>query len=242
MRASMLIAALALLGAPALAQEADTQLQAAGQPTATIETAQGNIVIALDREHAPVSVDNFMAYAREGHFDGTVFYRVAPGFVIQAGSYDAQGNMKPVHDPIPLEANNGLKNVKGAVAMARGDEPASATAEFFIDLSDLPALDHSPDDPGNTTGYAVFGHVVSGMDVVDKIASAPLGGTGPFPDAAPLEPVTIQKVVVNGASGAPANCAAQRCGKARTAGAVQSVHLTCRYRQAAQRCFVPSNT
>ncbi|HEX4533161.1 MAG TPA: peptidylprolyl isomerase [Rhizomicrobium sp.] len=197
----MKIFALALLlaaASPALAQT-DASPSAA-QPTATIETAQGDIVIALDRAHAPVTVDNFIRYAREGHFDGTIIYRVVPGFVIQMGSYMPDGSAKPTHDPIALEANNGLKNVKGAVAMARTD-PNSATAEFFIDMDDIPSLDATPGDTANTTGYAVFGHVVSGMDAVEKIASAPLGGQGPFgPDASPMNPVVIERVTVSEAS------------------------------------------
>ncbi len=117
-----------------------------------------------------------------------------PGFVIQAGSYDANGNYRSPHGSIPLEANNGLMNVRGSIAMARGDTPDSADAEFFIDLSDNADLDHRPADTGNTTGYTVFGHVSDGMDTVDKIASVKLGDKGPFPGAAPVDPVVIRKV------------------------------------------------
>ncbi len=166
-------------------------------PRATIETSMGNIVIELDAEHTPATVANFERYAREGHFDGTVVYRVAPGFVIQAGSSDAQGNTRDVHDPIPLETAAAGSNLRGTVAMARADDPTSATAEFFINLADNTGLDHQPDDHDNKTGYAVFGHVVEGMDVVDRIAMVPLmGGVGPFPDAAPAMPVTIVKVTI----------------------------------------------
>jgi cyclophilin family peptidyl-prolyl cis-trans isomerase len=118
---------------------------------------------------------------------------VVPGFVIQAGSYEADGRYRGVHEPISLEANNGLKNLRGTIAMARG-EPNSATAEFFINLADNPSLDRHSDDTGNSTGYAVFGRVISGMDVVDRIAAVPLGGHGPFPGAAPLTPVTILRL------------------------------------------------
>jgi len=166
---------------------------------ARVETSLGTIVIALDRVHAPATVDNFIRYAKEGHFDGTVIYRVVPGFVIQAGSYEADGKQRGVHAPIALES--GLSNVRGAVAMARdGDVPASATAEFFIDLDDYnsTALDPKPGDAPGKTGYAVFGHVTAGMNVVDKIAATPLaGGKGPFPEAAPATPVTITKVTVS---------------------------------------------
>jgi cyclophilin family peptidyl-prolyl cis-trans isomerase len=164
--------------------------------TVTLETSMGNIVLELDPVHAPRSVANFLRYVEEKHFDNTLFYRVEPGFVIQAGSFGADGNGRAVHDPIPLEANNGLKNVRGAISMARTDDPASADAEFFIVLADNPALDHQPADPGNNTGYAVFGHVVRGMDVVDKIAAVPLGSNGPFPGAAPTTPIVIRRAVV----------------------------------------------
>ena len=174
--------------------------RAAAQGTleARIETSLGTITIALDRDHAPATVDNFVRYAKGGHFDGTVFYRVVSRFVIQAGSFKADGSWKRTYlQPIPLES--GLSNVRGAVAMARGDEPASATAEFFIDLRNNGAsLDSKPGDAPNKTGYAVFGHVTDGMDVVDKIAAVPLkGGKGPFPKAAPKTPVVIEKVTVS---------------------------------------------
>lgn len=167
--------------------------------TATIDTDLGTITVDLDSAAAPKTVANFIAYAKEGHFDGTVIYRVVPGFVIQMGSYDAAGNARDTHAPIPLETAGGLKNLRGTLSMARGDDPASATAEFFINLSDnTDALDPKPDAAPNTTGYAVFGHVTgNGMDVVDKIAASVLnGGKGPFPDAAPAFPVTIKKVTV----------------------------------------------
>ncbi|HWA30229.1 MAG TPA: peptidylprolyl isomerase [Rhizomicrobium sp.] len=166
-------------------------------PLATIQTSMGSFVIALDPVHAPLTVANFIRYAKAKHFDGTVIYRIAPNFVIQMGSYDAKGNYRPTRKPIPLEANNGLSNVRGAVAMARDDPPASAVAEFFIDMSDnSAALDHDPKDTGNTTGYAVFGHVVSGMAVLDKINDVPLGGTGPMPASAPKTPITIEKITI----------------------------------------------
>jgi cyclophilin family peptidyl-prolyl cis-trans isomerase len=173
----------------ASAATADTQ--------AEIQTSLGTITVALDATHAPQTVANFVRYAREGHFDGTVIYRVVPGFVIQMGSYDAKGNPKPTHTAIALETATGLTNLRGTLSMARA-EPNSATAEFFINLSDNAPLDPTAGAPPNTTGYAVFGHVTGGMDVVDKVAAVPLGGTvGPFPpEASPLEPVTITKVTV----------------------------------------------
>jgi cyclophilin family peptidyl-prolyl cis-trans isomerase len=181
------ILTVALLAGCAFAQEAK------------IVTSLGTITVALDRTHAPATVDNFIRYAKAGHYDGTVFYRVVPGFVIQAGSYQANGTNRPtMYAPIPLETGNKLSNVRGAIAMARDTSPDSATSEFFIDLTDnSAALDPKPNDAPNTTGYAVFGHVTKGMDVVDKIAAVPLdGGVGPFPDAAPATPVVIEKVTI----------------------------------------------
>jgi len=172
------------------AATADTQ--------ATIETSMGKITVSLDDAHAPKTVANFIRYAREGHFDGTVVYRVERGFVLQMGSYDAKGNQRPMHESIALESATGLTNLKGTLSMARTSDPNSATSEFFINLSDNAALDPTPGAPPNTTGYAVFGHITSGQDVVDQIASVPLGGmTGPFPpESSPLKPVTITKVTV----------------------------------------------
>jgi len=169
----------------------------AANPEAQIRTSLGTITVTLDRAHAPATVANFIAYAKDGHFDGTVIYRAVPGFVLQMGSYDAEGSARSTHAPIPLETTGGLSNVRGTVAMARSEDPASATAEFFINLGDNARLDPNKNAPPNSTGYAVFGKVTGGMDVVDKIAATPLnGGKGPFPDAAPATPVVIEKVTV----------------------------------------------
>lgn len=184
MRKILLAAALAFLPATAFAQMPDAQ-------QAVIDTSLGTIVVALDAAHAPKTVANFIRYAKEGHFNGTVFYRVVPGALIQAGSYDADGKARGgIHAAIPFEGDNGLKNARGAIAMAHGDDPNSATSEFFIDIAALPSLDHNA---GNT-GFAVFGRVSSGMDVVDKIAASQLGGKGPFEGAAPLTPVAIRSI------------------------------------------------
>lgn len=169
----------------------------AAPPQAKIETSLGSFTIILDRTNAPKSVANFVAYAREGHYDGTIIYRVAPGFVIQMGSFEAGGTARRTHAPIALESANGSKNVRGSVAMARQNDPASATAEFFVNLTDNPDLDPKMDAAANASGYAVFGRVSEGMEVVDKIAAVPLGGAGPFPPSAtPLAPVTIRKVTI----------------------------------------------
>jgi cyclophilin family peptidyl-prolyl cis-trans isomerase len=167
-------------------------------PSVLIETSLGNITLQLDPTHSPVTVQNFLRYVNEHHYDGTVIYRVVPGFVIQAGSYDANVTYRKAHEPIVLEANNGLSNQRGTIAMARENDPNTADAEFFINLADNSRLDHQPSDTGNTTGYAVFGHVADGMDVVDKIAAVPLGDHGPMPGAAPVDPITITRVSVVG--------------------------------------------
>lgn len=164
------------------------------EPTVAMDTSMGTITIELDRAHAPKTVDNFLRYVSEGHYDGTLVYRVAPGFVIQAGSFDSATNSRPVHDPIPLEAGNGLLNQRGTIAMARQSDPNSATAEFFINLLDNPNLDRQPGDADGTTGYAVFGHVISGLDVADRISAVPIGMGGPVPGAWPQTPITIQKI------------------------------------------------
>ena len=156
---------------------------------AVIETSMGTIEIELDRENAPVTVENFVTYVNEGFYDGTVFHRVIDGFMIQGGGFTPDGAEKETHSPITLESNNGLKNLRGTIAMARTMDPNSATSQFFISVADNPPLDYSP---GNA-GYAVFGKVVSGMDAVDKIKeveTASKGGMGDWP----TEDVVILKI------------------------------------------------
>ena len=167
-------------------------------PQAKVETSMGTFTITLDRVNAPKSVANFIAYAKEGHFDGTTIYRIAPGFVLQMGSIEATGVSRATHAAIPLESANGLKNVRGSLSMARQSDPQSATAEFFVNLANNSNLDPASGAAPNATGYAVFGRVSDGMDVVDKIAAVPLGGAqGPFPPSAtPMSPVLIKKVTV----------------------------------------------
>lgn len=193
MRTILFAALFVLAGA-----SAEAQMPAPQQ--AVIETSLGSITVALDSQHAPRTVANFIRYAGEKHFDGTVFYRVVPGALIQAGSYDAAGNPRGgVHAPVPFEGDNGLKNERGSIAMAHGDDPSSATAEFFIDIAPLPSLDHD----ASNAGFAVFGQVTGGMDVVDKIAASALGGKGPFEGAAPLTPVTILSVRITNPAASP---------------------------------------
>jgi peptidyl-prolyl cis-trans isomerase A (cyclophilin A) len=158
-----------------------------------LQTSAGDIVIALQPDKAPKSVENFLQYVRAGHYDGTVFHRVIESFMIQGGGFDAQFNQKPTRGPIPLEARNGLNNVRGTVAMARTAVPDSATAQFFINVVDNAFLDAANARDGN--GYAVFGRVVEGMEVVDRIRAVPTTTRGPHQNV-PTMPVTIRKATV----------------------------------------------
>lgn len=158
-----------------------------------IQTSLGSIRLLLDFQHAPLSVDNFLEYVDRQHYDGTIFHRVIKGFMAQGGGFDAAYQKRAVGAPIANEAHNGLKNVRGTVAMARTSDPGSATAQFFINVVDNPFLDHKGTAP-HEYGYAVFGRVVEGMDVVDRIRAVPTGARGPFTKDAPLEPVVIESI------------------------------------------------
>ena len=158
-----------------------------------LDTSMGEIVIQLDAAKAPKSVANFLEYVKAGHYNGTIFHRVIPNFMIQGGGFDTEMNQKPTRAPIPLESKSGLTNVRGSVAMARTNVPDSATAQFFINLKDNAFLDSANTPDG--TGYAVFGKVVSGMDVVDKIWAVPTGNKGPHQNV-PVTPVLIRKASV----------------------------------------------
>jgi len=158
-----------------------------------LATSEGDIVLELDRAKAPQTVDNFLAYVRSGHFDGTIFHRVIPGFMIQGGGFTPDMTQKPTRPPIPLESRNGLSNARGTVAMARTVVPNSATAQFFINARDNDFLDAAKSRDGN--GYAVFGKVGTGMDVVDKIQNVPTGTKGPHQNV-PNTPVIIRKATL----------------------------------------------
>ena len=160
----------------------------------TIETSKGVIVAELDQGKAPVTVDNFLTYARESHYDGTIFHRVISGFMIQGGGFTTDMNNKSTHDPITNEADNGLKNLRGTLTMARTNQINSATSQFFINLVDNGFLDFR-DKSTQGYGYAVFGRVIEGMDVVDAIGGVETGSVGGFSDV-PVEPVVISKVTV----------------------------------------------
>ena len=155
-----------------------------------MKTNKGDIVLELNADKAPVSVANFLRYADEGFYDGTIFHRVIKGFMVQGGGYTANMARKDTHEPIENEAKNGLKNVRGSIAMARTGEPHSATAQFFINHVNNTNLDYPSFDGW---GYAVFGKVVSGMEVIDAIATTPTGRHGPMRDV-PREPIVIQSV------------------------------------------------
>ena len=154
-----------------------------------LATSMGDIVLELDPEKAPKTVENFVKYVSAGHYDGTVFHRVIDGFMVQGGGMTPDLKEKTTRAPIPLESGNGLANLRGSVSMARTSVPGSATAQFFINLVDNARLDAST--PGQN-GYAVFGKVVSGMEVVDKIRTVPVADNGPHQNV-PVKPVVITK-------------------------------------------------
>jgi peptidyl-prolyl cis-trans isomerase A (cyclophilin A)/peptidyl-prolyl cis-trans isomerase B (cyclophilin B) len=166
----------------------------AADPQVDIKTNVGTIRLELYPEKAPKSVENFLRYAKDGHYNGTVFHRVIDGFMIQGGGFDKSYNQKPTRDPVQNEAKNGLKNEIGTVAMARTPAPHSATAQFFINVNNNEFLNAERAQDG--WGYAVFGKVVSGMDVVTKIAKTPTGSGGPFRSDVPKQPVIIESVTV----------------------------------------------
>ena len=169
----------ALACAPALAQKV------------RLATSQGDIVVELDKDKAPKTVENFLQYVKDGHYDGTIFHRVIENFMIQGGGMNADMGEKKTRAPIPLESRSGLSNVRGTISMARTMDPNSATAQFFINVKDNANLDQANARDGN--GYAVFGKVVAGMEVVDKIKLVPVGDKAGHQNV-PSTPVTIKKI------------------------------------------------
>ncbi|MFI9650925.1 peptidylprolyl isomerase [Guyparkeria halopsychrophila] len=159
---------------------ADTQVR--------LNTSHGPILVELFDEKAPATVDNFLTYVRDGFYEGTIFHRVIPGFVVQVGGFTAEFERKAVRDPIENEAGNGLKNRRGTLSMARTNDPHSATSQFFINLADNDFLDRQAGKPG----YAVFGRVIEGLDNVEAIAAIPTGAAGPFRQDVPRETVRIE--------------------------------------------------
>lgn len=153
-----------------------------------LQTSEGDIYIDLNEEKAPITTENFRQYVEDGYYDGTIFHRVIPGFMAQGGGYDIDFKEQETREPIKNESDNGLSNLRGTIAMARTNEPDSATSQFFINLVDNERLDNKSYRPG----YAVFGKVVRGMDVVDGIAEIPTGPAGPFRQNVPEKPVIIE--------------------------------------------------
>lgn len=183
-----LLAGLCLSGGIAAAQDASK---------VKLETSLGDIVLELYPNKAPKTVANFLQYVKDKHYDGTIFHRVINGFMIQGGGYDTQYAQRPTRPPIAHEGREamekgGPKNVAGTIAMARTNDPNSATAQFFINVADNQRLDPSPQSPG----YVAFGKVVSGMDVVNKIKATPTGPGGPFPTDVPQTPVVIKSATL----------------------------------------------
>lgn len=177
--------------APA-AKKADSAATAAA-PKVLVKTSLGDITLELYPDKSPKSVDNFLTYVKSGFYDGTIFHRVIAGFMIQGGGFTADLRQKKTRAPIAIESKNGLSNLRGTLAMARTMDPNSATAQFFINTVDNPRLDYTSDA---NPGYAVFGKVVSGMDVVEKIRAVETGAQGPFASDVPKTPVVIEKVSV----------------------------------------------
>ena len=179
----------------------DTSPADGPMPRVRLVTTLGDIVIELNQAKAPNTVENFLAYVNEGFYNGTIFHRVIDGFMIQGGGFTQDFQKKPTHPPVENEADNGLKNLSGTIAMARTNEPQSATAQFFINVVDNDFLDYRSPTPRGW-GYAVFGKVVEGMDVIDAIRRTPTGSGGPFPKDVPTTPIVINSATVD--SGAPA--------------------------------------
>lgn len=166
--------------------------QQKGNPMIIMKTSLGDIVVQLYPDKAPVTVNNFLNYVDQGFYNGTIFHRVIDGFMIQGGGFTMDLKQKPTHPPILNEATNGLKNVRGTIAMARTPPIHSATSQFFINVADNPFLDHTaPTAEGY--GYCVFGHVIEGMEVVDRIKSVPTSSRGAFQNV-PITPVEIIEV------------------------------------------------
>ncbi|SMB53254.1 peptidyl-prolyl cis-trans isomerase A (rotamase A) [Serratia proteamaculans] len=159
---------------------------AAGETHVMLTTSAGNIELALDSQKAPVSAKNFVDYVNSGYYNNTVFHRVIPGFMVQGGGFTADMQQKSTQAPIKNEADNGLRNLRGTISMARTADKDSATSQFFLNVADNAFLDHGQRD----FGYAVFGKVVKGMDVVDKISQAPTGNVGPYQNV-PSKPIVI---------------------------------------------------
>jgi cyclophilin family peptidyl-prolyl cis-trans isomerase len=178
--------------APATGESGSLAKPSQARPVVLIETSEGKVKVELWPDRTPETVANFLRYVDEGFYNGTIFHRVIKGFMIQGGGFTARMEEKKARGPIPNEATVNLRNLRGTVAMARMDHPHSAACEFFINLVDNPSLDHT-DETQQGFGYAVFGRVVEGMEVVGKIAKVPTTTYGPLSDV-PIQPVVIKRV------------------------------------------------
>lgn len=187
MRPILSALALALVAAPAGAEDP-------GSPAPKVElvTSHGSLVLELDPAKAPVSTENFLRYVRDGHYDGLIFHRVIAGFMAQGGGYDTDFAERETREPIQNESRNGLSNERGTIAMARTNEPHSASSQFFINLVD----NHRLDGAAGRWGYAVFGRLTDGFDVLEKIGSVPTGRGGPFTSDVPVRPIVIEEARV----------------------------------------------
>jgi cyclophilin family peptidyl-prolyl cis-trans isomerase len=183
-RAALSVLALTALASPVLANEAAPQVK--------FETTLGSFTVEVYPDKAPKTVENFLLYVKTKHYDGTIFHRVIPNFMVQGGGYNAKYEEKIVRPSIPLEAQNGLKHETGTIAMARTPEPNSARAQFFVNVKDNPNLNAK----GPSDGYAVFGRVIAGMDTINKIRDVPTGSGGPFATDAPKTSVIINSATL----------------------------------------------
>ena len=185
--------ALAVAAGSMMTDQTETQADEGASPLVTFETTHGSFAVALEPDSAPKTVENFLAYVRDGHYDGTIFHRIIAGFMIQGGGYDERYQQLPTRAPIENEAPGAPGNDRGTIAMARTADPHSATAQFFINVVDNDFLNHRGKNPQGW-GYAAFGRVVGGMETVDRIAALQTGPGGPFPSDVPKEAVVIERV------------------------------------------------
>src|SRR5690348_473944 len=174
--------------------------QAAAPERVLVTTNMGNFIIELQRDRAPLTVENFVSYVKAGHYTNTLFHRVVANFLIQGGGVGLDYKGKPTQKPIPNEAGNGLKNLRGTVGLARASGAHTGDCQFFVNVADNADLDPLP----TRWGYAVFGRVVEGMEVVDRISVTPTGPVGPFKGDSPLQPVVIQKIELLAEAAVPA--------------------------------------
>jgi cyclophilin family peptidyl-prolyl cis-trans isomerase len=184
----------AILGLVAVVATTTPHAAVAEAPRVKLATSSGDVVLELAADQAPATVANFVQYVKDGFYDGTIFHRVIANFMIQGGGFTPEFEKKSTREPIPNEADNGLRNQRGSIAMARTGEPHSATAQFFINVVDNPNLDHKAKNPRGW-GYAVFGRVVDGMDVVDSIRNVQTGNRGSYRNV-PREPVIIRSATL----------------------------------------------